>query len=547
MNPENQGKIFLKLNEIEDKESYKKWQEENKLSLRKNRIFNTLLSKRKTFSEESEFKSNKYYIKINEISNNPEIITNPELYIKTKFDIKNWFKFLFSSNLNQIKESLYIIQLYIILQIQELPLEKRILSRNDTELINGLCDYLLHPDKQISFNSCVCLIHLTFFPSHIESRIITERNMKKMLDAFNSNDFEISQYLILLFINCSVYKKQIKFFLEHGILERLSFLIHNDLKNLEPKNYFCIIKLLYFLSKISDLYEKQQIVYWFLPCLSFVKNTITNSFVKNPWANSENISDCLEIIKFYIQIDLKHKNILEEIIKDKFSSILIEFYYKLNNNDKAKLELIKIFVDALSVDDSINQTFIEGGIIILFISEINRIEYKNLEFLYSILLCCSNIACGTVGQIFELFQNGIVWKCFDIINKMKEADFTISVKKVIYNSIYILTEVILGIESYMKTDIMLHQNYEIISIFSYGLKNIIDIHKEKIFFQNIWRAIDQLVSCAQSDLDGQNLVEFKNIFLKNGLEELIHNIFFDNNFDKDTINIFNQILEFLKE
>ena len=103
MNPENQGKIFLKLNEIEDKESYKKWQEENKLSLRKNRIFNTLLSKRKTFSEESEFKSNKYYIKINEISNNPEIITNPELYIKTKFDIKNWFKFLFSSNLNQIK------------------------------------------------------------------------------------------------------------------------------------------------------------------------------------------------------------------------------------------------------------------------------------------------------------------------------------------------------------------------------------------------------------------------------------------------------------
>ena len=33
---------------------------------------------------------------------------------------------------------------------------------------------------------------------------------------------------------------------------------------------------------------------------------------------------------------------------------------------------------------------------------------------------------------------------------------------------------------------------------------------KKIFFQNIWKAIEQLVSCAQSDLDGQNLVEFKN-------------------------------------
>ena len=192
MNPQNKRTIIGKLNEMEDKESYKQWKEESKLSLRKNKIFSTILTKRKFFTEQSELKGKKYSININEVSNNEEIKKNPELYIKNKFNIKNWFKFLFSSNLNQVKESLFILKLYINMQIKEIPLEKRKLSRNDTELINMLCDYLLHPDKQISFNACACLINLTFFPSHIESRIITERNMKKMIDTFNSIDLEMA-------------------------------------------------------------------------------------------------------------------------------------------------------------------------------------------------------------------------------------------------------------------------------------------------------------------------------------------------------------------
>ena len=364
MNPQNKRTIIGKLNEIEDKESYKQWKEESKLSLRKNKIFSTILTKRKFFTEQSELKGKKYSININEVSNNEEIKKNPELYIKNKFNIKNWFKFLFSSNLNQVKESLFILKLYINMQIKEIPLEKRKLSRNDTELINMLCDYLLHPDKQISFNACACLINLTFFPSHIESRIITERNMKKMIDTFNSIDLEMGQYLIMLFINCSVYAKQSQYFIEHGILERLSFLIHNDLNKLEPNNYFFIIKLLCHISRffrVNDIYNKHQILNWFLPFLPFLKATIINSYITNPWADTDNVPIYLEIIQFYIEIDSKNNNLIKEIIKDKFSFSLIEFYYKLNN-DNYKLELIKIFAELLSVDDSINQSFIEDKI-----------------------------------------------------------------------------------------------------------------------------------------------------------------------------------------
>ena len=545
----NPRKMLEKLNESESKESYKQWQENNKLSLRKNHIFNTLLSKRKFFSEQAEIKSNKYYININEVSTNEEIKNNPELYIKTKFDIKNWFKFLFSSNLNQVKESLFIIQFYIFMQIEKIPLEKRALSRNDTELINGLCDYLLHPDKQISFNACACLINLTFFPIHIESRIITERNMAKMIEAFNSNDFEIGQYLINLFINCSLYTKQSKYFIEHGILKRLLFLINNDLNKLVPKNYFNIIKLLCHISRLfkeTDLYNRQQILNWYSPFLPFVKQTFTKSFVQSPWANYEHIPTYLEIIQFYVRIALKDKELIEEIIQGKFSSILIEFYYKLNN-DKDKIQLIKIFVDLLSVDDSINQTFIEDEIILLFMNEINRIEYKNLELLNYILICCSNISCGTVGQIFELYQIGIIWKCFEIINKLKEGNLTISVKRIIYNSIYTLTEAILGIEPKTKALIMLHRNYEIISILSYGLKNIIDTYNEEMLLKNIGNAINELIICAQSYLDTESEIEFKNKFFKNGMEEIINNIIICDEYNKELENSFNQILEYLKE
>ena len=402
-----------KLKELNDdhyKQSFKNWQENDKLTLRKNRIFEALLSKRIFISKKEEFEKSKYIINIKEISDNEEIKSNPELYIKTKFDIKCWFKHLFSNNIIKIKEALFIIELFIRLQIQQLDLEKRILSRNDVELINCLCDYLLHQDKQIAFYACCCISNLTFFPRHIEIKIYTERNLGKIMTFFNTNDFNFGHELINLVTNCNTNKNQRKYFVDHGIFERLLFLINTNLDKLEPKYYISIIRLLCNITVLFDEtneYSIIQVKKWVMPFLPFVKNTTKNYYVNNPWANYDECEYFIRIINFYVCKNLKDKNGLDDILKDDFCKILIELYYKINNNND-KNNLMKVFVNFLSREDSINQKFINEGILGLLLNEINRLEFKNYTLLDTILMACSNLACGSVGQIEQLFIQGLL-------------------------------------------------------------------------------------------------------------------------------------------
>ena len=88
--------------EIQQKISFRESQEKEKLTLRKNKLFDKLFTKRKINSVTEEQNKSKYIINISSISKNQEIAANPELYIKTKFDIKNWFSFLFSKMKNYL-------------------------------------------------------------------------------------------------------------------------------------------------------------------------------------------------------------------------------------------------------------------------------------------------------------------------------------------------------------------------------------------------------------------------------------------------------------
>ena len=549
MNPHIPLKQFRFPEETDSKESYKNWQEKNKLTLRKNHIFNTLFSKRKSLMLEKEIQKSKYYINIKEISSNEDIINNPELYIKTKFDIKHWFKYFFSSNINQIKEAIYIIELFIRMQIKEIDIEKRVLSRNDTELINGFCDYLFHQDKQIAFYACSCLTNLTFFPNHIEKRIYTQRNLHKIIEFFKNNDFNFGHQIILLLINCSTYNETRKYFIDHGIFERLIFLINTNLEQLEPKYYIYIIRLLCNITKIfneTDEYNKEQIKCWSLPLLPFVKNTTKNSFVRNPWAIYDDCRFYIEIIRFYTTIDVKSKEFLLEIIKDEFYKILIELYYKIND-DEQKIILLKIYADLLSNDDSINEYFIEEGILGLFLNEINKIEFKNLDMLDNILFACSNIACGSVGQIEQLYMQGLIWKCFDIIQFFSKQKISILIKKIIYNSFYTIIQAINGGNNELKIEIMLYQDYEIINIIAYVIKNILDINNENLLLECIGSSIYELIKRGESDLDEESLKNFKNKLIMNGMEEIIDDIIFNHKINENLIKLFNFIKLFLKE
>lgn len=542
-----------KLKELNDdhyKQSFKNWQENDKLTLRKNRIFEALLSKRIYISKKEEFEKSKYIINIKEISDNEEIKSNPELYIKTKFDIKCWFKHLFSNNIIKIKEALFIIELFIRLQIQQLELEKRILSRNDVELINCLCDYLLHQDKQIAFYACCCISNLTFFPRHIEIKIYTERNLGKIMTFFNTNDFNFGHELINLVTNCNTNKNQRKYFVDHGIFERLLFLINTNLDKLEPKYYISIIRLLCNITVLFDEtneYSIIQVKKWVMPFLPFVKNTTKNYYVNNPWANYDECEYFIRIINFYVCKNLKDKNGLDDILKDDFCKILIELYYKINNNND-KNNLMKVFVNFLSREDSINQKFINEGILGLLLNEINRLEFKNYTLLDTILMACSNLACGSVGQIEQLFIQGLVWKAIDIIKYYSKQDLSLDICKIIYNAIITITEALIGSSNHVRVEIMLYQDYEVIKLLNFTIKNMLSTQNIYILLNEIGDAIISMIHCGESELDEESLNKFKEKLIISEIDEISKNIIFcDEIKDEEIKSKFNEIVSFLKE
>ena len=534
--------------ENKEKFLFREWQEKNKLELRKNKIFNKLFTKRKLNTFTDEKNKSKFSINISMVSKNEEIITNPELYIKTQFDIKNWFSYLFSNNTDQIKEALFLIELFIRLQANEIPFESRVLSRNNYELINCLCHYLNHSDKQISYYSMQIVSNLTCFPNHIEKLIYSEKNLNEIIIFINNNDFSLGYEIIVLLLNCCSDSKAGKYLIDNKTIERITFLINNNLDQFDPRYYIYLIRLLNTIIKLFDEYDeynKEQKKYWFTPLLPFFKNCLKNNYVENPWANKDEYVYYLQLLSFYVNIFKDDMKLLGEIIKDNYVEILIDFYYKLNEDNHC--EMMKIFAELLSKDDSINQIFIDEGILGLLINEINRIEYKNNNLLNLIFFACSNIACGSNGQIHQLFEQGLIWKAIDISwfyisqNLLKN-----EINDIIFNAVYTLNEVILGASNDVKVELIIYQDFLIIDIYYNYIKNILNMQKEKKFLGQIGSAINKLIFCGESDVDKEILNKFRNKFISIGFEDLIKNNIIYND-EKNIQYYFNIILQFLNE
>ena len=453
--------------ENKEKFLFREWQEKNKLELRKNKIFNKLFTKRKLNAFTDEKNKSKFSINISMVSKNEEIITNPELYIKTQFDIKNWFSYLFSNNTDQIKEALFLIELFIRLQANEIPFESRVLSRNNYELINCLCHYLNHSDKQISYYSMQIVSNLTCFPNHIEKLIYSEKNLNEIIIFINNNDFSLGYEIIVLLLNCCSDSKAGKYLIDNKTIERITFLINNNIDQFESRYYIYLIRLLNTIIKLFDEYDeynKEQKKYWFTPLLPFFKICLKNNYVENPWANKDECVYYLQLLSFYVNIFKDDMKLLGEIIKDNYVEILIDFYYKLNEDNHC--EMMKIFAELLSRDDSINQIFIDEGILGLLINEINRIEYKNNNLLNLIFFACSNIACGSNGQIHQLFEQGLIWKAIDISwFYISQNLLNNEINDIIFNAVYTLNEVILGATNDVKVELIIYQDFLIIDIY----------------------------------------------------------------------------------
>ena len=552
-----QEKMEIYFDESINSDNYKAEQTRERLNLRKNKIFNTLFAKRKeTFV--TKFNSPNE-IDINQLQCDEDIKKDVEKYLKTSYDIKKWFKYIFSSNKNEIYVSLYLLKTYIELQILGLKEKQRMLSRNDTELIQKLVDNLLSNDLKISYNSCACLTNLTLFPINIEKRIYSQRNLEKILKFFDILEKNISSYThlaLLLFLNISTDDDTKLFLIKNNFFQRLFGFIKNilnnqikfinDISELETIKY--CIRIIQQLIMVCDLFDKNyfKLFVEFIPYLKI----ITSKYFVNIDNMAFNENECKYIISlwgFYVKYNDNYDNneIIKEIIKDNFTKVLISFYKKLKDI-KIKTLFVNIFCHFSRADDNCDKIIINDGILTLLNEEIEKYEYSNVNMLNYLIYCCSNFALGSVGENKDLIQLGTIYKVMDITIFYIDDKLDEEIINLLISCLWCLSSNILGVDREMKKEIIIYKKSLIIKIFCKALKlEIKDFFKHKII-EKIILAINDL-NVISEEVDNEKEKDYDIACISNALVEILNNIYNKYNLGKIINELIVDIIEFIKD
>ena len=552
-----QEKMEIYFDESINSDNYKAEQTRERLNLRKNKIFNTLFAKRKeTFV--TKFNSPNE-IDINQLQCDEEIKKDVEKYLKTSYDIKKWFKYIFSSNKNEIYVSLYLLKTYIELQIIGLKEKQRMLSRNDTELIQKLVDNLLSDDLKISYNSCACLTNLTLFPINIEKRIYSQRNLEKILKFFDILEKNISSYThlaLLLFLNISTDDDTKLYLIKNNFFQRLFGFIKNilnnqikfinDISELETIKY--CIRIIQQLIMVCDLFDKNyfKLFVEFIPYLKI----ITSKYFVNIDNMAFNENECTYIISlwgFYVKYNDNYDNneIIKEIIKDNFTKVLISFYKKLKDI-KIKTLFVNIFCHFSRADDNCDKIIINDGILTLLNEEIEKYQYSNVNMLNYLIYCCSNFALGSVGENKDLIQLGTIYKVMDITIFYIDDKLDEEIISLLISCLFCLSSNILGVDREMKKEIIIYKKSLIIKIFCKALKlEIKDFFKHKII-EKIILAINDL-NVISEEVDEEKEKDYDIACISNALVEILNNIYNKYNLGKIINELIVDIIEFIKD
>ena len=445
---------------------------------------------------------------------------------------------------------------YIELQILELEEKKRMLSRNDTELIQKLVDYLLNDDLKISYNSCACLTNLTFFPFHIEKRLYSERNLEICLKFFDIITKDISSYTyksLKLFLNISTNQDVKVYLMKHNFIEKfyefISNIINgkinfvNDLAELDTIK-FCV-RILYQLILVCDLFDKNYIKY-FIQFIPYTKLITSKYFV-----NIDNIAfdedECLILIYLW-QVYTKYyedNNIITEIIKDNFTQILIKFYKKFKNVDK-KINFTHIFCNLSCVESECSKMIINDGLLQLLSEEIEKYQYSNVNLLTYLILTCSNFALGTIGDNKLLLGLGIIYKVMDITIFYIDDKLDLEITSLLFNCLNFLIHNINGLDMQSKKQIIIYKNSLIIKIFCKTLKLDLKYFTKSKILHNIILIIKDL-NVISEEVNEEKEKEYDMACISNSLVDILNNLYDKKIFDQIMKDLIAEIIQFIKE
>ena len=560
---ENRQKIQDKLDNYLDDEitnsSYRYEQMKEKMQLRKKKIYDILILRRKeAFINDNRNNINNSLldIDINELNCDEEIKNDVKNYIKTKFDIKKWFKYLYSSNKNDNKLALFLIRKYIDLQIIEIKeINNRKLSRNDTELIQRLCDSLLSDDIKIVYNSCACLTNLTHFPANIENRIYNEKNLAQILKFFNvlSNIISLLGYKSLYLFYNICFNENVKIYLiKNSFLESFYKFINNIINNQNNINgnidlniikyFILILSKLITVCDIDDNYINRFVA--FIP----ICKLITTKFyanIDNLLFYKDEVFSLLIIFNYYSKKREKVEILLNEIIKDNFFNILVQIYYKIKDIIM-KIEILNLFNIFLSIGDNFDIILINEGLIKFLSDEIERHQYSNVQLLNIIILSCKYLAEGESGQVRILFESGIIFKIIEITSFYINDNLDKEIKSLLINSIICLAHIVNNDSNNFNTKILNYNNFNIFNIFCKTLKLDLDPYNKEQLILNVIFAINRL-NVASEELEPQLEKEYDFLLINNSMEELLNNYYEKNYLNKVCKGMIDEIKKFIKD
>ena len=509
------------------------------LTLRKKKLQENLMSKRLILSEK-EINENSLAVDINKLNAPENLKKNYEIILKTTYEIKQYLPQLFGLNLNDKKFALFLLRNFIILQIKELPYEKRKLSNNDEDLFKGLCNLLFDKDFQVKYEVSWCLINIPLFPKVIENKLYSEENLNNILNFILNCDEQFFCIVIYILRNYSNNDSNKIFFIHNGALKKAIDIISNDMNN-----EFLIKHSIKFFRNIIKVLNKYPNEIDNLISLIPLLQKIIKNCINHPLKNENDYISLLESLEEFSKYNYKKINNL--IMNDNFSKTIIDFFKQLNDNE-IKLKTFYIILNMLSYDESFTELLLDEGLCQLIKQLLYEFKFNNLKFLANIILAISNIASGTISQIEllnieEIFEDIIEIGKFYIENYNSNNHYF---KIVIRECIYSLCNAINGGTDGIKQSIIIFQDCFIINILFFGLKEF-NFKKENL---NLLRSIilTLKICVIQSEeimVDEYNLI--KQNIIKNQGEELLNRILNDElitGFDKKNIDI---ILDSIKE
>ncbi len=509
------------------------------LTLRKQKIQENLMSRRLILSEK-EINENSLAVDINKLNAPEDLKKNYEIILKTTYEIKQYLPQLFGPNLNDKKLALFLLRNFIILQIKELPFEKRKLSNNDEDLFKGLCNLLFDKDFQVKYEVSWCLINIPLFPRVIENKLYSDENLNVILNFILNCDEQFYCIVIYILRNYSNNDSNKIFFIHNGALKKAIDIISNDMNN-----EFLIKHSTKFFRNIIKILNKYPNEIDNLISLIPLLQKIMNNFIKNPLKDENDYISLLESLEEFSKCC--YKKTYNLIMNDNFSKTIIDFLKQLNDNE-IKLKTFYVILNMLSYDESFTQLLLDEGLCQLIKQLLYEFKFNNMKFLANIILAISNIASGTISQIEllntqEIFEDIIeIGKCYIENYNPNNHYFKIVIRECIYS----LCNAINGGTDGVKQNIIIYQDSFIINILFFGLKEFIFKKEKKNFLSSIILTIKICVIQSEDIMvDEYNLI--KQNIIKNQGEDLFNKILNDElitDYDKKNIDI---ILDSIKE